>query len=119
VTTELALQWAQLSTTATPLYRARRLEVVRTFARHRRAQEPATEVPPKGILGPAHRRTQPYIYSNEEIGRPCIAATSGSTSSASDDLHDHQRGRPPLDTRLAERIRRSPHGGSRPQCHRH
>ena len=74
VTTELALQWAQLSTTATPLYRARRLEVVRTFARHRRAQEPATEVPPKGILGPAHRRTQPYIYSGEEIVRLMRAA---------------------------------------------
>jgi len=74
VTTELALRWAQLATSATPLYRARRLEIVRTFARHQRATEPATEIPPKGILGPAHRRTTPYIYSEHEISQLLEAA---------------------------------------------
>jgi integrase len=74
VTTELALRWARLAVSASPLYRARRLEVVRTFARHRRAQEPSTEIPPRGILGPAHRRTQPYIYSEREITQLMAAA---------------------------------------------
>lgn len=67
LTTELALRWAQEATTATPLYRARRLEIVRCFAKHLAASEPATEIPPMGILGPAHRRTQPYIFDPSEI----------------------------------------------------
>jgi len=67
LTTELALRWAQEATTATPLYRARRLEIVRGFAKHLAASEPATEIPPTGILGPAHRRTQPYIFDPSEI----------------------------------------------------
>jgi integrase/recombinase XerD len=29
--------------------------------------EPATEIPPARILGPAHRRTQPHIYSHAQI----------------------------------------------------
>lgn len=67
LTTELALRWAQEATTGTPLYRARRLEIVRCFAKHLAASEPATEIPPTGILGPAHRRTQPYIFDPSEI----------------------------------------------------
>jgi integrase len=69
LTTELALRWAQDATTATPLYRARRLEIVRCFAKYQVAFEPKTEVPTAGILGPAHRRTPPYIFSPREIER--------------------------------------------------
>ena len=69
VTTDLALGWARSAGQATPLYRARRLEIVRCFARHQAALEPGTEIPPSGILGPAHRRTAPYIYSSREIAR--------------------------------------------------
>lgn len=67
LTTQLALRWAQEAATATPLYRARRLEIVRCFAKHLAASESATEIPPTGILGPAHRRTQPYIFELSEI----------------------------------------------------
>lgn len=74
LTTELALRWAQLAQSAKPLYRARRLEVVRTFARHQVALEPGTEIPPAGILGPAHRRMPPYIYSDQEIAQLIEAA---------------------------------------------
>jgi integrase len=74
VTTELALSWAQLAKSATDLYRARRLETVRTFAKHQVALEPQTEIPPVGILGPAHRRTAPYIFSDEEIAQLIKAA---------------------------------------------
>lgn len=69
VTTELALLWAQSAEEATPLYRARRLEIVRCFARHQAAIEPGTEIPPAKLLGPAHRRTQPHIYSEAQIDR--------------------------------------------------
>jgi integrase len=81
VTTDLALRWAQDATTATPLYRARRLEIVRCFAKHQVAFEPATEVPAAGILGPAHRRTPPYIFSPREIERLIAAARSLSAPS--------------------------------------
>jgi site-specific recombinase XerD len=67
VTVELALRWAQTAEGTTRLYRARRLETVRCFARHQVMLEPATEIPPARILGPAHRRTQPHIYSHAQI----------------------------------------------------
>ena len=66
--TELALRWARLPVNATLLYWARRLEVVRCFARYLAVFDPLTEIPPKGILGPAHIRTAPHIYSDLEIG---------------------------------------------------
>jgi integrase len=44
---------------------ARRLSVVRTFARHRSATDPRTEIPPTGLLQP--KRARPYLYSEEEI----------------------------------------------------
>lgn len=67
VTTELALRWAQTASKSTRVYRARRLETVRCFARHQALIEPATEIPPARILGPARRRIQPHIYSETEI----------------------------------------------------
>ena len=75
VTSDLALRWAQDATAATPLYRARRLEIVRCFAKYQVAFEPTTEVPAVGILGPAHRRTPPYIFSPREIGQLVTAAS--------------------------------------------
>lgn len=79
VTTELALRWAQDATKATPLYRARRLEIVRCFAKHQLAFDAKTEVPAAGLLGPAHRRTPPYIFSPLEIGR--LVGSAGHLSS--------------------------------------
>ena len=67
LTTELALRWARLPVNASPLYWARRLEVVRCFARYLAVFDPLTEIPLKGILGPAHIRTAPHIYSSSEI----------------------------------------------------
>ena len=65
--TEIALRWARAAQDCSSLYQARRLEVVRCLARHLSALEPGTEVPPKGLLGAAHRRTQPYVYAKQEI----------------------------------------------------
>lgn len=67
LTTELALRWARATASRQRLYWARRLEVVRGLARHLAATEPGTEIPLRGLLGPAHRRTQPHVYSVAEI----------------------------------------------------
>lgn len=75
LSTGLALRWARLPQNGSALYWARRLEVVRCFARYLAVFDPLTEVPPKGILGPAHQRTTPHIYSNAEIGMLLKACT--------------------------------------------
>jgi integrase len=67
MTVDLAVQWAQSSTSTDPAQAVRRLEVVRQFARHRAVIDPANEVPPAGLLGRRPRRKSPHIYSEEEI----------------------------------------------------
>ena len=67
LTTELALRWARTAQGSTRMYQARRVEDVRCLARFLAAREPGTEIPPRGILGPSHRRTQPHIYARQEI----------------------------------------------------
>jgi integrase len=74
LTTELAVGWARLPAETTPLYQARRLQVVRGFARYRAIFEPATEIPPEGLLGPAQRRGTPHIYSEAELSALLAAA---------------------------------------------
>lgn len=69
LTTDLALDWATLPKSCSRLYHARRLEVVRGFAKYLVVFESRTQVPGNRLLGPAHRRTQPHIYSPEEIDR--------------------------------------------------
>jgi len=67
LTTELAVRWAKLPEEASATYWARRLEVVRGFARHEVARDLRTQVPPDRLLGPSTRRVQPHIYSDDEI----------------------------------------------------
>ena len=74
VTTELAVRWAQLPTQATPAYWAWRLQAVRLFAQHQAVEDPRTEVPPPGLLGPTFRRAQPHIYSTDEVAALLRAA---------------------------------------------
>ena len=74
LTTELALRWARLPEQAARLYQARRLEVVRTLAKYLAAREPGTEVPPRGLLGPAHARRPAFIYSAADIAALVKAA---------------------------------------------
>ena len=67
ITTELAVYWTRLAKTASPPYQARRMRVVRNFARYLKAIDPRTEVPPVDLF-PNHKyRPMPYIYSNAEI----------------------------------------------------
>jgi integrase len=74
LTIDLAVRWARLPKNASPLYRARRLEVVRPFARYLAASDPRTEIPPERMLGPAHRWPQPYIYTPQEVRKLIKAA---------------------------------------------
>lgn len=67
LTTELALRWARLPEQAARVYQARRLEVVRTLARYLAPREPGTEVPSRGLLGPAHARRPAFIYSEADV----------------------------------------------------
>ena len=67
LTSELAIRWACLPKAADPLWRARRLEIVRTFAKHLVLTELRTQIPPRHVLGPAHRRRSPHLYSSAQV----------------------------------------------------
>ncbi len=67
LTLALALRWAKASPGATLVSQARRLALLRPFAQYLLAFDPATEIPPPGLLGPLHQRRCPYIYSGDEI----------------------------------------------------
>lgn len=67
ITQALALAWAQQPTNVQPAHWARRLSVVRAFARHRSAIDPRTQVPAPGLLPFQPKRARPYLYADDEI----------------------------------------------------
>ena len=67
LTSELAIDWASLPQSADRLYLARRLEIIRTFAKHLLITEPRTQMPPRHLFGPAHRRRCPHIYTPGQL----------------------------------------------------
>jgi integrase len=74
VTTTLALSWTFQPVALQPGTYARRLEIVRTFARWLQATDPRTEVPPPRLLPAPHRRPTPHIYGKAEIAALMSAA---------------------------------------------
>jgi integrase len=77
ITAELAVAWAQLpGDGAHPSYLGKRLCVVRGFARHLAAFDPATAVPPADLLHWQQCRATPYIYSDGDIAALMAAARS-------------------------------------------
>ena len=79
VTTQLALRWATQPAGAAPGWWNSRLCVARGFARYLSAIDPATEVPPAGLLprlGPGSCRAEPYLYSPAEVTALMAAARS-------------------------------------------
>jgi len=74
VTTGLAVAWATQPTACTPVWWARRLAMVRGFARHLKAIDAATEVPPFGMLPYRCQRVAPYLYSEADIAALLAAA---------------------------------------------
>lgn len=68
LTQDLIVAWARehVKRTST-VTAARRLEVIRPFVAYYRQFEPASEIPPSGILGCGHRRLMPHIYTDQEV----------------------------------------------------
>ena len=56
LTTKLALDWAKLADKNTRLYQARRIEIVRCFAKYEAVFEPLTEIPPRYLFLPVMER---------------------------------------------------------------
>jgi integrase len=67
ITTRLALRWATQPVNAQPAHWARRLSIVRGFAKYRSASDPRTEVPPANLLPHRAHRPAPYIYTDNEV----------------------------------------------------
>jgi integrase/recombinase XerD len=74
LTVALAVAWARSSQRPNQLTWARRIEVLQGFARFCLRDDPATEILPRGLLGPAHRRRVPHIYTEAELGELLEAA---------------------------------------------
>ena len=95
VTVASALQWATESRAASPGHWRARLGIVRGFARHMHALDPATEVPPADlIIAPQHRKP-PYIYSGEEVSALVHAAGTITAPLATPiTVHEHDDSHP-------------------------
>lgn len=74
LTEALALAWARASTRANRVGQARRLEVIRPFARWLQAHDATAEIPAVGLLGPGHPRRAPYVFTDDEINALLVAA---------------------------------------------
>lgn len=69
LTMEIMANWARRDkrNRTTPITWARRLKILRPFARYLQQFEPRTEVPDESIFGPVDQRLAPHIYSEQEI----------------------------------------------------
>jgi integrase/recombinase XerD len=74
VTVDLAVRWAARPQDTSPVWAAQRLSMVRGLARYLQAVDPATQVPPAGLLPARTRRVTPYIYSDAELTALMAAA---------------------------------------------
>jgi integrase/recombinase XerD len=77
ITTDLAVGWATRTRPGTnPAQWNHRLTVVRIFARHLSALDPATEIPPAELMPYHYRRIAPYLFTPEEIDALLRAAAA-------------------------------------------
>jgi integrase len=67
ITTDSTLVWATLPPATDSNWHAHRLSVVRGFAAHVHALDPAHEMVPQDLLPQRPRRAVPYLYSDAEI----------------------------------------------------
>jgi len=74
ITRELAVRWATQPKNCQPGQWAKRLSMVRSFARYVSATDPRTEIPPESLLPHRFPRKNPYLYTDEEIARLIEAA---------------------------------------------
>jgi integrase/recombinase XerD len=75
ITTALALAWAS-DTRGSEGWKAARLSMLRGFAVYLRTIDPATEIPPTGLLLHRKRYAIPYLYSEQDISRLLAAAAA-------------------------------------------
>lgn len=74
LTVAQAVSWATQPRDGARTWWAFRLGVVRPFARYLSTLDPATEVPPAGLIPEPCHRIVPYIYSDDDIDRVLTAA---------------------------------------------
>ena len=67
ITTEVAVAWATLPAGADTSWWAQRLSTLRCFAMWVQTLDPATEIPPTGILTGRPRRAVPYLYTDADV----------------------------------------------------
>lgn len=74
LTTALAVAWARTSRGTSVVARGRRLEIVRPFARYLLRVDSKTQVPPRKLLGPSHRRLAPHLFTEADVATMIEAA---------------------------------------------
>ena len=74
ITTADAVAWAVLPD-GSPYWHSQRLSVVRGFAVHLHAVDPASEIPPAGLIPARPPRAVPYLYTAAEVSA-LMSATS-------------------------------------------
>jgi hypothetical protein len=68
LTIEHAVAWVKQPSDAARSWWAVRLSTVRAFARYLAALDPATEIPPAGLIpAPSSHRITPYIYTEDDV----------------------------------------------------
>lgn len=67
LTVALASRWALANRLGHRITAARRIEVLRPFARYCRSWDRESEIPPLRLFGPGHRRLTPHIYKDAEL----------------------------------------------------
>ncbi|GAA4984718.1 integrase [Nonomuraea thailandensis] len=74
ITTQIALEWSVLPAQASRWWWRQRLSVVRGFARYLQAFDPATEIPPTGLIYSPVPRAIPYAFSEYDVAALMTAA---------------------------------------------
>ena len=74
LTRALAEDWARDSRKPSTFNWAKRLGVIRPFARYLASIDPRTEIPPTRVFGPTHRRLPPCVLTAGEVGQLMDAA---------------------------------------------
>lgn len=74
INTKAAFAWATLPRDARPAWWAKRLVMVRGFAKYMQTLDPRTEVPPLEMLPASRIRLRPYVYSDEDVTKLLEAA---------------------------------------------
>ncbi|MEM5318629.1 tyrosine-type recombinase/integrase [Paraburkholderia sp. JHI869] len=76
ITEELALAWAHSTKSERAITWARRIEVIRPFAKYLKQFSPEAIVPRRDLCGQAHRRLAPHIYTERELNELVAASAA-------------------------------------------